>query len=274
MATRLAALARELEDDLLIVMRAYFEKPRTMVGWKGLINDPNMDDSFHIERGLCVARELLIDLAEMGLATGTEALDPITPQYIGDLISWTAIGARTTESQTHREMSSGLSTPVGFKNGTDGSLEVAVNALKSASSPHSFLGIDQPDGNWSIILRGKNLTDEDATPMVTRWLQIPYLVAQPVFGTASNTAPWFAGADTGAPANTLYPDQCPIEGDAPFYNLTIQAATANSFTVQAASTGTQAGDGSLRVNSLGQRFWDKDNDGDYTDAGNDNWNTD
>ena len=142
-AKRLKDLADEVSDTLFIVMRVYFEKPRTSVGWKGLINDPSMDDSFHIERGLFVARELLIDLAEMGLATGTEALDPITPQYIGDLISWTAIGARTAESQTHREMSSGLSTPVGFKNGTDGNLDVAVNALKSASSPHSFLGIDQ-----------------------------------------------------------------------------------------------------------------------------------
>lgn len=142
-AKRLRDLAEEVSDTLLVVMRVYFEKPRTSVGWKGLINDPNMDDSFHIERGLVIARELLIELAELGLPTGTEALDPITPQYIGDLISWTAIGARTTESQTHREMSSGLSTPVGFKNGTDGSLAVAVNALKSASSPHSFLGIDQ-----------------------------------------------------------------------------------------------------------------------------------
>lgn len=142
-AKRLKDLADEVSDTLVVVMRVYFEKPRTAVGWKGLINDPNMDDSFHIERGLVIARELLIELAEMGLPTGTEALNPIVPQYIDDLISWTAIGARTTESQTHREMSSGLSTPVGFKNGTDGGLAVAINALKSASSPHSFLGIDQ-----------------------------------------------------------------------------------------------------------------------------------
>jgi 3-deoxy-7-phosphoheptulonate synthase len=134
------------------------------MGWKGLINDPYMDDSFHIEKGLVIARQLLIELAEMGLPTGTEALNPIVPQYIDDLISWTAIGARTTESQTHREMSSGLSTPVGFKNGTDGGLAVAVNALKSASSPHSFLGIDQQgrctvfrtrgNGYGHVVLRG------------------------------------------------------------------------------------------------------------------------
>ncbi len=142
-ARRLRDLAEEVSDTIFVVMRVYFEKPRTSVGWKGLINDPLMDDSFHIEKGLATARELLIELAELGLPTGTEALDPITPQYIGDLITWTAIGARTAESQTHREMSSGLSTPVGFKNGTDGSLDVAINALHSASSPHSFLGIDQ-----------------------------------------------------------------------------------------------------------------------------------
>ena len=119
-------------------MRVYFEKPRTTVGWKGLINDPRMDDSFHIEEGLQVARGLLLKLAEMGLPAGTEALDPISPQYVADLIAWTAIGARTTESQTHREIASGLSTPVGFKNGTNGSLEVAINALQSAARPHSL----------------------------------------------------------------------------------------------------------------------------------------
>lgn len=149
-AQRLKKLAEEVSDTLFIVMRVYFEKPRTTTGWKGLINDPDMDDSFHIEKGLHTARSLLLELAEMGLPTGTEALDPISPQYIGDLISWTAIGARTTESQTHREMSSGLSTPVGFKNGTDGSLTVAINALLSVSRPHSFLGIDQ-DGQCAII---------------------------------------------------------------------------------------------------------------------------
>ncbi|HFE39512.1 MAG TPA: 3-deoxy-7-phosphoheptulonate synthase [Gammaproteobacteria bacterium] len=142
-AQRLKALANELQDTLYIIMRVYFEKPRTTVGWKGLINDPFMDDSFQIEKGLHTARQMLIQLAEIGLPTSTEALDPITPQYISDLITWTAIGARTTESQTHREMASGLSTPIGFKNGTDGSLDVAINALQSAAMPHHFLGIDQ-----------------------------------------------------------------------------------------------------------------------------------
>ncbi len=142
-AGRLKKLADEVSDTLLIIMRVYFEKPRTTVGWKGLVNDPDMDDSFHIDKGLHLARGLLRDLAELGLPTATEALDPITPQYLSDLIAWTAIGARTTESQTHREMASGLSTPVGFKNGTDGSLTVAINALQSAARPHHFLGINQ-----------------------------------------------------------------------------------------------------------------------------------
>jgi 3-deoxy-7-phosphoheptulonate synthase len=149
-AGRLQRLAQELSDAFFIVMRVYFEKPRTTVGWKGLINDPYMDDSFHIEKGLSMARELLLEIAEMGLAAGTEALDPISPQYISDLISWTAVGARTTESQTHREMASGLSTPVGFKNGTDGGLKVAINALQAASQPHSFLGIDQ-EGRCAVM---------------------------------------------------------------------------------------------------------------------------
>ncbi len=149
-AARLKQLAGELHDAFLIVMRVYFEKPRTTVGWKGLINDPYMDDSFHIEQGLCMARELLLEVAEMGLPAGTEALDPISPQYLSDLIAWTAVGARTTESQTHREMASGLSTPVGFKNGTDGGLKVAINALQAASQPHSFLGIDQ-DGRCAVM---------------------------------------------------------------------------------------------------------------------------
>lgn len=149
-AARLKSLADKVRDTLCIVMRVYFEKPRTSVGWKGLINDPYMDDSFHIEKGLFMARELLLELAEMGLPTATEALDPITPQYLSDLITWTAIGARTTESQTHREMSSGLSTPVGFKNGTDGSLQVAVNALHSVSRPHHFLGINQ-EGQCAVF---------------------------------------------------------------------------------------------------------------------------
>jgi 3-deoxy-7-phosphoheptulonate synthase len=149
-ARKLKQLADELRDTLYLVMRVYFEKPRTTVGWKGLINDPYMDDSFRIEKGLYQARELLLYLAELGLPTATEALDPITPQYLSDLISWSAIGARTTESQTHREMASGLSTPVGFKNGTDGSLDVAINALHSVSRPHHFLGISQ-DGQCAVF---------------------------------------------------------------------------------------------------------------------------
>ncbi len=146
--------ADRLKDDLLIVMRVYFEKPRTTVGWKGLINDPYMDDSFHIEKGLYLARELLLHLADLGLPTATEALDPVTPQYLSDLISWTAIGARTAESQTHREMASGLSTPVGFKNATDGSLAVAINALHAASRPHHFLGINQRGQSAVFRTRG------------------------------------------------------------------------------------------------------------------------
>jgi len=141
-ARRLKVLADEVQDTLLIVMRVYFEKPRTTVGWKGLINDPHLDDSFKIEEGLHIGRKLLLDILELGLPTSTEALDPISPQYLQDLISWNAIGARTTESQTHREMASGLSAAVGFKNGTDGGLDVAMNALKSAANPHRFLGIN------------------------------------------------------------------------------------------------------------------------------------
>jgi 3-deoxy-7-phosphoheptulonate synthase len=149
-AARLRQLAAELEEDLFVVMRAYFEKPRTTVGWKGLINDPHLDDSFCVGEGLEIARQLLLDIAELGLPLSTEALDPITPQYLQDLITWSAIGARTTESQTHREMASGLSSPIGFKNGTDGSLGVAINALQSVSSPHRFLGIS-PSGQVSVI---------------------------------------------------------------------------------------------------------------------------
>ncbi len=141
-AERLASLAGEVDDSLLLVMRSYFEKPRTTVGWKGLINDPHLDDSFEVGEGLEIARRLLLQLADLELPLSTEALDPITPQYLQDLISWSAIGARTTESQTHREMASGLSSAVGFKNGTDGSLTVALNALQSVASPHSFLGMD------------------------------------------------------------------------------------------------------------------------------------
>lgn len=149
-AQRLKKLAAEVSDTMFLVMRVYFEKPRTTVGWKGLINDPYMDDSFRIEDGLLMARSLLLELAEMGVPAGTEALDPISPQYLADLVSWYAIGARTTESQTHREMASGLSAPVGFKNGTDGSLDVAINALVSAAKPHRFLGINY-DGQCAVI---------------------------------------------------------------------------------------------------------------------------
>jgi len=149
-AERLKVLSEEVKDTLYLVMRVYFEKPRTTVGWKGLINDPHLDDSFKIDEGLHIGRQLLCDLADMGLPLATEALDPISPQYLQDLISWSAIGARTTESQTHREMSSGLSMPVGFKNGTDGGLEVAINALQSVAHPHAFLGINQT-GQVSIV---------------------------------------------------------------------------------------------------------------------------
>ena len=149
-AQRLKTLSDEIADQVFIVMRAYFEKPRSTVGWKGLINDPYLDDSFKVAQGLHIGRQLLLDLSEMGLPLATEALDPITPQYLQDLISWSAIGARTTESQTHREMASGLSCPVGFKNGTDGSLGVAINALQSVANPHRLLGIS-PEGQVSVV---------------------------------------------------------------------------------------------------------------------------
>ena len=154
-ARRLKTLADELADTLLIVMRVYFEKPRTTTGWKGYINDPDMDDSFHVSKGMQEARRFLRDVAELGLPAATEALDPISPQYLGDLIAWTAIGARTAESQTHREMSSGLSTPVGFKNGTNGDVGIALNAILSASRPHSFLGING-EGKTSIVRTSGN----------------------------------------------------------------------------------------------------------------------
>ena len=154
-ARRLKALAAEVASTMVLVMRVYFEKPRTATGWKGYINDPRMDDSFHVEEGMQKAREFLLAVNELGLPAATEALDPIGPQYLGDLIAWAAIGARTSESQTHREMSSGLSTPVGFKNGTDGSLEAAVNAIISASSPHSFLGISM-QGRTCVVRTAGN----------------------------------------------------------------------------------------------------------------------
>lgn len=149
-AERLLALREQLQQDLLIVMRVYFEKPRTTVGWKGLINDPGLDDSFDIDRGLRAGRKLLLDLNAKGCPAGVEYLDILTPQYLADLVSWGAIGARTTESQLHREMASGLSCPVGFKNGTDGSVKVAVDACLSASAPHRFLSLTQ-DGEISIF---------------------------------------------------------------------------------------------------------------------------
>lgn len=153
-ATQLHKLHQELDEKIFIVMRVYFEKPRTNIGWKGLINDPDLNGTNNINLGLRKARSLLLWLAELGLPVATEALDPISPQYISDLISWAAIGARTTESQTHREMASGLSMPVGFKNSTDGSLENAINAILAASSPHSFIGIDNSGQTALLHTRG------------------------------------------------------------------------------------------------------------------------
>jgi len=149
-AKKLAVLAEEVKDKILVVMRVYFEKPRTTVGWKGLINDPNLDGTFDMQAGLKRARAFLLEVLGLGLAAGTEFLDPFTPQYLADLISWGAIGARTTESQTHRQMASGLSMPIGYKNGTGGSLQIAVDAMMAARSPHAFLGIDL-DGRASVV---------------------------------------------------------------------------------------------------------------------------
>ncbi len=154
-ATRLNALRKEFADRMEIVMRVYFEKPRTTIGWKGLINDPHLDGSQDIENGLKIARKLLLEITGMGLPAATEFLDPIVPQYIADLISWAAIGARTTESQTHREMASGLSMPVGLKNSTDGSLQIAIDAMGATRQPHSFLGINE-DGVTSIVRTSGN----------------------------------------------------------------------------------------------------------------------
>ncbi|MFN3165464.1 MAG: 3-deoxy-7-phosphoheptulonate synthase [Phycisphaeraceae bacterium] len=153
-AERLATLREELSDRLCIVMRVYFEKPRTTLGWKGLINDPNLDGSFDMDHGIRLAREVLMRVNELGLPAGTEFLEPITPQYIADLVTWAAIGARTTESQTHRQMASGLSMPVGYKNGTDGSLQVAIDAMLSAKSGHHFLGIDDHGRTCVVNTRG------------------------------------------------------------------------------------------------------------------------
>ncbi len=153
-AERLRRLAKDVHEALVLVMRVYFAKPRTATGWKGFINDPYLDDSFRIEEGMDRARGFLLRVSEMGLPIATEALDSITPQYLGDLISWTAIGARTAESQTHRELASGLSTPVGFKNGTDGDIHVAINAIRSASRPHSFLGLSAQGHSTIVRTRG------------------------------------------------------------------------------------------------------------------------
>jgi 3-deoxy-7-phosphoheptulonate synthase len=153
-AGRLAELRQRLEERLFIVMRVYFEKPRTTVGWKGFVVDPDLDGSYDIAKGLRLARRLLVEISEMGVPAGSEMLDPIVPQYTSDLVVWSSIGARTTESQTHREMASGLSMPVGFKNGTDGRLETAVNALSSARHPHSFIGIDQGGRTCVLKTRG------------------------------------------------------------------------------------------------------------------------
>ncbi|MCB9730154.1 MAG: 3-deoxy-7-phosphoheptulonate synthase [Deltaproteobacteria bacterium] len=172
-ARLLGAAANRLSDDLLVIMRVYFEKPRTTVGWKGLINDPELNDSFEINRGLRVARKLLLDLGELGMPVGCEFLDTITPQFITDLVSWGAIGARTTESQVHRELASGLSVPVGFKNGTDGTLEIAIDAIRAAENPHYFLSVTKQgiaaivatSGNDAchVILRGGSRTGPNYT---------------------------------------------------------------------------------------------------------------
>lgn len=154
-ASRLKELSEKISDKYFVLMRVYFEKPRTTIGWKGLINDPDMDESCNIEKGLEIARKLLMDVNEIGLPTATEFLDPVTPQFIADLVSWAAIGARTTESQTHREMSSGLSMAVGFKNGTDGLVQTAIDAMSAARIPHSFLGIDR-QGLTSIVKTNGN----------------------------------------------------------------------------------------------------------------------
>ncbi|MGD8926166.1 MAG: 3-deoxy-7-phosphoheptulonate synthase, partial [Thioalkalispiraceae bacterium] len=171
-AEKLKVARETYGQDLLLVMRVYFEKPRTTVGWKGLINDPDLDDSYHINKGLRVARELLLNINDMGVPAATEYLDLITPQYLADLISWGAIGARTTESQVHRELASGLSCPVGFKNGTDGTLKIAVDAIRAASGPHHFLSLTKAghsaifstagNDDCHIILRGGKKPNYDA----------------------------------------------------------------------------------------------------------------
>jgi 3-deoxy-7-phosphoheptulonate synthase len=182
-AERLKELSDRVADKMLLIMRVYFEKPRTTIGWKGLINDPDLDGSFNVEKGLLTARQLLLKIAEIGVPVATEALDPVTPQYLSELIAWTAIGARTTESQTHREMASGLSMPVGFKNSTDGNIKIALDAILSARTPHRYLGINQAGqvctfntlGNpyGHLILRGGDRPNYDAATVayVERKLQ-------------------------------------------------------------------------------------------------------
>lgn len=183
-AGRLAKLSGKINSHIFVLMRVYFEKPRTTLGWKGLINDPDMDDTFQMEKGLRVGRKLLIQINELGLPAATEALDPIMPQYLSDMISWSAIGARTTESQTHREIASGLSMPVGFKNGTDGNVAMAINGMKSAQSPHHFLGMTEKGqvarfhtkGNpyGHLVLRGgshKPNYDEESVSKVEQMLR-------------------------------------------------------------------------------------------------------
>ena len=155
-ARRLAGVAESHRDDLLVVMRVYFEKPRTTVGWKGLINDPHLDGSFRINDGLRLARRFLLDVTELGIPAGCEFLDPITPQFIADLVSWGAIGARTSESQVHRELASGLSMPVGFKNGTDGTVQIAIDAIRSSAHPHHFLSVTKQGGAAIVATRGND----------------------------------------------------------------------------------------------------------------------
>ena len=177
-AAKLKALSESLNDKLFIVMRAYFEKPRSTVGWKGLINDPHLNDSFKIAEGLAIARKLLLEISTLGLPLANEALDTITPQYLQELFSWTAIGARTSESQTHREMASGLSCPVGFKNGTDGSIQIAIDAVKSTMNPHMFLSVTKHgksaivsttgNGDCHIIHRGGKLGENFSSPHTKR----------------------------------------------------------------------------------------------------------
>ncbi len=182
-AQRLLALRPQVEDELFLVMRVYFEKPRTTVGWKGLINDPNLDGSYEVDSGIRSARRLLLEINRMGMPAASEFLDPIVPQFIADLVTWAAIGARTTESQTHREMASGLSMPVGFKNGTDGSLQIAIDAMLSAKHPHHFLGIDQNgavavvrttgNADGHVVLRGgRARTNYDAVSIADAGAQL------------------------------------------------------------------------------------------------------